>query len=470
LNLGKTHLVELLCTFDQYDWNGLKKFLHSPFHNQREDVKKLFEYFKNVIQIQKKIANLDEEAAYQAIFGNGVYRAQSLRYTVSFLYQLTRKYFQHRAMDERQLQLAPDFLDYLKHQNLNRLIRKEVNAASSEIKNQERIDQEVLFAEYLLEKERHFLQQQRDRNDTIHLIKASSCLDWHFCLEKLRLLAPLKVHQVMTHLILEDPFIDPVMNFVEQKLDQSPPVVRIYFLACQIFDDWQGDEKFITFKNELAQNTPHLKLSHLKECFTLGINYCIRKINSGDRDYVEEVLDLYQSGLEGKAFFENGYLSRFTYKNIITAALGLGRFEWAQAFIEQYKQSLDPRYREDAYRYNLAILKYKLHDFDGTQELLRDLDFEDLFFNLNARLMLLKIFYESELWNALDSHLDSFKVFIYRHRELGYQKKHYLNLIRFTRKLLKLPQLNNQQRSLLKSKIQSENMLAEKNWLLEKIF
>lgn len=470
MNLEKTHLVELLFTFDQYDWNGLKKFLNSPFHNQREDVKRLFDYLKSVIQIQKNASNLDEIAAHQFVFGNALYKAQSLRYTVSFLFQLTRKYFQHRALDDRQLQLAPDFLDYLKHNNLNRLIRKEVNAASNEINNQKKVDQEVLFADYLLEKERHFLQQQRDRNDTMHLIQASSCLDWHFCLEKLRLLAPLKVHQAMTHLTIDDPFIKPVMHFVKQELNQAPPVIRIYFLACQIFDDWPSEEKFVAFKNELAHYTDHLKLSHLKECFTLGINYCIRKINTGDRDFVAEVLDLYQSGLEEKAFFENGYLSRFTYKNIITAALGLGRFEWAQTFIEQYKQSLDPRYREDAYRYNLAILKYKLQDFDGTLELLRDLEFEDLFFNLNARLMLLKIFYESELWNALDSHLDSFKVFIYRHRELGYQKKHYLNLIKFTRKLLKLPQLDQTRRSLLKSKIQSEDLLAEKNWLLEKIF
>lgn len=447
----------------------MKKFLDSPFHNKRKDVLLLFQYCKQKIQIEQSPDEIDQYSAYAAIFKKEEFNVQKLRYVLSFLYQRMRSYFEHHALSQSQRN-GRAFLTYLKDQKMSNLVQREINQRLK-LESQVEMSDHLTFENRIwLEKEQHLLKQQEDRNHTTHLVRASKQLDWLFCLEKLRIYAPLMVHQQMTNLSIQDVFVPMIFQFLDDHYNEAPPVIKLYYHACRIFEPAKGEDSFQLFKKILSEYSVRLKADYLKECYTLGINYCIRQINRGERDFVAEVLSLYELGLAGDAFLENGFLSRFTYKNIVTAAVGLGRFQWAEQFIEDYHDSIDPRFRDDAYRYNLAILKYKQNDFDATQEILRDVEFEDLFFNLNARTMLLKIYYENGLWDALDFHLESFRLFLYRHRELGYQKKHYMNLVRFTRKLFKLSTMGKEQKEQLSRDVKQTESLAEREWLAEKIF
>ena len=52
--MKKTRLVEVLRSFDKKELRELKKWLHSPIHNQREDVRQLFAYLIDGKRLDKE--------------------------------------------------------------------------------------------------------------------------------------------------------------------------------------------------------------------------------------------------------------------------------------------------------------------------------------------------------------------------------------------------------------------------------
>ena len=100
---------------------------------------------------------------------------------------------------------------------------------------------------------------------------------------------------------------------------------------------------------------------------------------------------------------------------------------------------------------------------------LQQADFDDPLLNVNARRMLLTIYYSEQAYDALQSHLDSFKNYIYRHPELGYHRTLNLNLIRFTKKLLHTQRYDTAGLAKLRQEIEATQEVAEKPWLLEQV-
>jgi len=83
--------------------------------------------------------------------------------------------------------------------------------------------------------------------------------------------------------------------------------------------------------------------------------------------------------------------------------------------------------------------------------------------------MLLKIYFELDETDALYSFFDSFKNYIYRHKEVGYGKDNYLNLIKYAKKLLNTNPRDKKAIAKLTEEITQTQAIAEKAWLLERV-
>lgn len=87
-------------------------------------------------------------------------------------------------------------------------------------------------------------------------------------------------------------------------------------------------------------------------------------------------------------------------------------------------------------------------------------------YNLDARRMLIRIYYEQGAWAALESQLDSFSVYLHRQTNIGYHRKIYLNLLRFIRKILNIAPTNISAKTLLREEIIKADVVAEREWLI----
>jgi hypothetical protein len=101
--------------------------------------------------------------------------------------------------------------------------------------------------------------------------------------------------------------------------------------------------------------------------------------------------------------------------------------------------------------------------------LLQEVSLKEVLFNLDARRVLMRIYYELGEFSALDSLLESFTVYLHRQKNLGYHKNNYQNLIKFVKKLLHSDLKNAVLKAELTLDIENTVELTERDWLLAQL-
>lgn len=246
----------------------------------------------------------------------------------------------------------------------------------------------------------------------------------------------------------------------------TSPAVAAYYRCYLLLDGSGGDADFDELNKFLTAHWQEFPLSEMRDLWLLAINYGIRRLNSGEKAFIRSTYELYREGLDKGILPGEGHLTEFTYKNIARLGLGLKEYKWTEHFLHSAKQHLDPRSRENHFTYNLAVYHFHLKNYDKAMQLLTNVAMDDVSLLLDARSMLLRIYFEKGYTDALESLLESFQTFVKRQAHLGYQKENYLNLIRFTRQLLRLPLGDREARLKAKAAIEGTAALAEKEWLL----
>lgn len=159
-------------------------------------------------------------------------------------------------------------------------------------------------------------------------------------------------------------------------------------------------------------------------------------------------------------------MSRYTYQNAATIGLVMHELEWVEGFVHEYRPALKEEHRESLFSFNLARLEYQRRDLGKALILLQKAEYKDLMLSLAAKTLQLKIFYELQEFDLLESHLQAIRAFIRRKKVMGYHRENYLNTVHFTQKLLEINVLDKEERAVLRREIEETKAVAEKEWLL----
>ncbi len=77
--------------------------------------------------------------------------------------------------------------------------------------------------------------------------------------------------------------------------------------------------------------------------------------------------------------------------------------------------------------------------------------------------------YETKAYDTLEAHLEAMRTYIKRKSNIAYHQENYLNLLKFTKRLLLLAPSERESIAQLKAEIQATKAIAERKWLLEKV-
>ena len=115
----------------------------------------------------------------------------------------------------------------------------------------------------------------------------------------------------------------------------------------------------------------------------------------------------------------------------------------------------------------MAYFHFHKKEYDQVLDLLQQMEYKDVLQNMDARRMILCIYYERNEFEPLHSLLKSFSTYIRRHRnEIGYHGQNYLNLIRFITKMINSNLRDKVIRQQIVKEIEETDGVAEKKWLL----
>jgi len=467
--MQNSQIAQLFQTLNAKEKRELKKFLRSPFHNRREDVIQLFDYLLKHDSLTA-VNKWEKKAVFTHLFPDEVFDRQRLYHVFSFLKKLIEEYLVYADFKNSKVQTELQTARIYRQRGLQQQYQESIKTIANQLKKRPLKDAQAHYERFQFFYEKAEFDSQQSRTEVGNLRRMSDELSIYFISQKLRQACQILSYQSFSQIEQEKVFLQEILKYTEQKnYHNDVPCIEVYYHYFQAFTEKEGEGIFQKLKSLVKKYHQQFPKQEMRNIYLMPINFGIKRFNHGERAYLQEVFELYQQGLEYDIFIENNRLSRFTYSNIALAGMGLKAFDWVEKFIHEYRQYLDIPYRENAFHFNLANLYFQQQDYQKTMNLLQKVEFDDVLYNLESRRMLLKVYYSLEETEALFSLLDSFKRFIHRQKKLGYHKESFLNLIRFTGRLLRLDFSKKTAVEKLKMEIENTSEVAEKKWLLSQL-
>ena len=466
---GKYKLFDLIATFDAKETRKVRKMLRSPFFVYQKNALELFE--EVVKYYEKKQQEPTLEYLFKKIFPYEKFDSLKLRGLMSHLLTTLEEWMliNHFRNDpiESRLILSSIYRKRKLEKNFQSSIKKSSHLLETfPHRNEYYYEQSLKFYEENMNHE-----MSSKRTDNLYFQEISENTDISFLIRKLKNACSLLTHQSVVKTEYDFGLLDNFINDLEQNSYLETPAVALYYYCFRFLKEENNLHYFQKFKTTLTDHRSKFSIEDLKGPFLLGVNFCIKKLNQGDKPFAKEGLELYKEGLKQGILLENNKINRFTFSNIVAMALVLEEFDWLEKFIDESSEKLRPNYREATICFNKARLSFARKEFGDALLHLQSAEYKDLVNIIISKSLLIQIYYELGEIRSLESHLDSFAQFIRRREVSDYHRKNFVNIIGFVRKIMGTPVYENEQRNELKKAIEKERVLSVsvKAWLLEKV-
>jgi hypothetical protein len=367
------------------DLRALREWARCGCFNRRAEVTRLCDHLcDHVHKASQK--NLTAERLHAAAFPDAAeYDNRALRHVMSYLLEVVRQYLAWAEWSADPAEQQQSLVQALRRRGMEHLFGKEWGWAQEQAEQSSARDARYHFRQYQLHQEQVEQTSRNERSARLNLQPLPDQLTTYYVAEMLRHACLAQVHQAVAGQVYRLDLLQAILEAAGQEEMLRSPAVAVYYHAYQMLRSPDDPKPFEQLKSALTEHEARFSKAEMRGLYLMAINGCIRRMNSGQRQYIREALDLYRAALERDFLAENGYLTGFTYKNIIRAGVALGEHEWTERFLEQYRAQLHPRERDNLYRYNLAFLRFRQQDYARAMPLLQQVDFEDPLNNLDAR-------------------------------------------------------------------------------------
>ena len=472
-------LIALFRSFGRKEMTRFRDFCFSPYWNKHQGVRSLIAYLNDQYP-NFSTQHCSGEMLWQAIGEKGVVDKKALSMIFTYTQRLALDFLAAEKLKQKSQQTVSVQLEELRN-------RKQYKLYNKVKKNQNKLlsDPEVRDSHFFLQKSKSFqeenalLNQRGKYGDGELLSRKLDMLDRFYLIEKLKDACEL----FQRAQVQKQKFISPLNDFALQEINtnisqysDAAPLV-IYFHIYQMLVN-NRNEDFYQARSSINQYKSDLSFEDKNSTYNFLLNFCIKRINEGEIAFRREAFDLYKMLLEEELLIISNILPEWHYKNLVTLGLLVDEIQWTQGFVEEYKALLSKESRENAYNYNLATLYYKTKNYKELYPLLLRVEYTDWRYALDAKVLLLKAYYDTRESEALNSLYDSFRQYIKRNKAINdFQRQSYNNLIKFTHRVFNLLQSKGFTEG-KKVKAESEKLFKEiqetthcfnKSWILDKL-
>lgn len=464
-------LYQTLSTFDVYELNRLKKFVDSPYFNSNDKISFLFDLMYDHFKNNNEGDLLKEELA-KAIFEEEDFEDRKFRKLASDLLKLVESFLSLEEYENQPLNKANNLLKAVHERKLEKLYNTAVKNARRLSDRQPDRSANYFLQKYQIEKNFYELTQAEiKRAERSNIDSIIENLDYFYLSEKLKyyctLLSRRKIQKHDYNIL----FIEEILDHIEKHDYGHHPQISVFFNVYKLYENVANIENYYELKNFIQNHEDTFSIGDLRDIYLAAINFCIGNANQGNQEFIRELFEIYKLALRDKVLFVDSELSPWSFKNIVLTGLRVGEDQWIENFIEKYSTYLNEEYRENALLFNRARLFYYRKEYQKVIPLLNQVEFTDFSYNLDSKALLLATYYELEEIDVLFSFLDAFKTYLNRHKKSlpEARRKNYLNLIKYTRKLLTIYPSDQEAIDQLKQEIKENSQIADIRWLKEKI-
>ncbi len=468
--LKTNRLFQVLSLLPNQDLKRLEKFLQSPFFNQSKIMLKLFDVFYELVEKQKK--GFVKEKVWARIFPGKPFNDINFRKACSDLMELVEQFMSVENYLAHSEYTELDRLDFIIQRNVQPLFKGVINEQQKLYEGREYWRFSDYYFAYSFEKKFYRLMNYDVKVDqSLDLDKISSNLDLFYLVEKLKLINSALINNIIGTKGFDMNDVPSILKLCEKyNLDQHPELAINYY-AYQIISTGEQIESYYKLKTILGHYATQIPQTESINFFDAILNYCVGRVNKGEKSFLQEYFEIFESGIRLGIFIVNGELAARRFTNMVIAGLRLGKNDWAEQFVRDNVHLLPADTRNNTFKFNMARVSLYKKDFGNVLNHVHDVEYEDIYINLISKVMIVIAYYELDEYEALDTFIETYRTFINRQKDLPDGIKNgYLNFLSFVRRLTRLK--NNDTAAIHKLKEEITNAKAtavNQEWLMEKV-
>jgi len=263
--------------------------------------------------------------------------------------------------------------------------------------------------------------------------------------------------------------LEEMLEAVKHPLFESKSFVHIFSTIIHLYET-KNRALYDKLKSLIFENFEQFSVKEKLDMVTLANNFCILECNQGKSEYYVEIFELYEYGLNNGIWITDGIMDYAVFDNIVTVACNLKKFDWVDTFIKTYSKDLREDVQESVKTMALCRLEFSMNNFEKTLELLRDVEFVDVQYNINAKVFQLRSYYELDGYEVLfyDA-CNAFAQYCRRNKVIGNQQRELcLTFISFIKRLHQAKYQRTEGKKELLERLEKTPTILS-GWLREKI-
>lgn len=469
--MRKTRLIEVLRSFDKKELRELKKWLSSPFHNQREDVRQLYAYLIDGKRLHKDHL-IEKEKIFAVLFPEEAFDDAKMRQVAYFFMKAMESYLVFASSIEDDLEYRIRLARIYNERELKREFESNLTGLNKMLDNAQFIDSTFHKFDYQknLEESRHLATQKRQiAFEKMQIV--SQKLDTYFLSEKLQTSLDMLTAQSIYKTEFDFGILEDILKYIEEKELYELPSIGVYYFTFRSLEFRDEEAYYWRLKDLLMSNLDTFRIQKLKEFFVNLINYCVGKMNLGKKEFIRESFELYKTGFDREILTFGGKVTTTMFINVVSIGSKLNEFYWIEQFIDKYQGELAEIDRVAIVNLSGGLLNYYKKDYESAENCLIQFSHQDILMNLLSRSMLLRVYYKMEKDESLELLIDSMGKYLMRKEIVGYARDIYKNNLSLMKKLVNLNVYDSDERQKFKTNVQEINPMTNsmREWFLEQV-
>ncbi len=471
--MQNSQIVAVLKSFSKKETREFRKWLLSPFHNQRKDVLDLFDYFQKNDHLTKEHL-LSKTKIYPKIFGKEPFNDAKIRQTMHFLQKQLDDYLGYKEFKSNEVGNKIFLLRAYRKKKLEKPVKKTISAITELQKNYPYKDFDYLWNQYRFQQEVFYgyhADQGRKRSVQLNLQEVVDALDQAYFANKIKQSCFMLQHQRVSRTEYNKGIINEILTHVNAEKLLNVPAIAVYYYLYKTYPETESEKYFYQLRDALNKHLKFFPEQDARDILQMAIYYCIERMNRGKELFVRESFELYKYGVESTLLLSNNRIARWDFNNIVRLGSLTREFDWVHDFIEKYQDYLEAADRENIVHFGRAKLFYAEGNYAASMRELALVKEDDILLNLSSKHTLLKIYFETDEFEPLEFLLDSMGRYIRRKDVPSNYKMVYESIIRLTKKMSRTNPYNKEQIKSLQQEIAAAPALppSERAWFFKQV-
>jgi len=474
-------LISILKTFSMEEVKQFRKFAASPYFSEGRNPVPL------INEVLKYYPEFDQPGfTKENLYGN-IYGGKKLNHT-AFDKQLSRaaaiadKFLIQRGLEKDNDHILAVHAKELSRRNLNKLFESKIKEAEAAIAQNSPYDihyfeiirdLEIIKVDNLLgnrdpynNKDKFFARGNYNLLDMI--------IKYILSIEDIALVCyemNMDINNSLGYKAAEFIDIEGIIGMLKSSDNKYSGVLELKYRELNALMK-PGINNYLAYKEVFKQNLPFMGWSAKFNSFVIMASVCIISRKHDVNFFNGELYELNKTKIDENsyAFSEELYAYLPQYISLLTSFINNRDSGYLDKLIDKFGSRIDPALKESFISYTLMQKMFMEKKFAEALRYHSKVNYDHNLIGINARILLIQLYYEIGYTEELFSLLDATKKYFSAMKNYSRQKiEIILKFIKYVKKLAKIRSAGMGDTEDLNNEVNSEAEIQAKAWLLEKI-